>query len=851
MTTTTIEALAYYARHQCALFPIPAGQKSPIGIVDSFATDWSLDPERWQTWYDTHQCNFGLVAGPSRLIVVDIDTKGDRDDAWRQWCDLCTSWGIPVLHPHVQTQSGGWHVLFRVPDDVDATTLRQRDAIKHRINTRTANGFVVCAGSIYNDQPYLLLTDAAPYPAPAALLAHCAPSAPRASGAAVIGSLDKSEVETLIKWMTERDAFAAYEDWCGAGMALKLEFGEDGLDVWALTHNETVTPDVIESKWRSFATEPTADSVTIASLLKRARQMGWQGKVRPTSSSMFGDVVKQLADQSGATLQAGAIPMTGLQQELTEQCEPTILDFLAVTNDLPHSPTLQDFPTLPDTMAGHGLYPLLQDVIRRTFVLSEQKSWKPTRIIGSMVALGLVHRETLDAVGRRIETMGLSFPWSKIKLGMVNRQESVERKFIEQAEWILDRNGLPESDNSDNVSVLLGVLDIELRWNAWIERMEIRGWEYRKWTCVDDTAIAKLRTRANRTKTRFRPSKEFFLDALLSIAHNNLVDPALDRLNELAAGWDGTPRLIIWLSRACGVPCEPYFQAVGRNIIGGMVRRIRHPGCKHDTMAVLYGFQGSGKSTLGQILAIESAWFSDSIMFGDQSKELIQLLAGRTLVEISEMGMRGSANANHVKAMISRQVDSGRTAYARTPTDRPRRNIFIGTTNENEPLSDPTGNRRFLPVPVNQEIDLQWLRENVDQLIGEAAVLESRGDDFAIPREVWAVAAQYQDRARSASDAEIMFNEWFGEGNTDQVTYITAADLQWLCKNINGRGVSTGLRGQLMRKLNFQHAQPWIAGERKSVWFRGNCQVADIPKIGARYIPSQDPLRGMRVVLRS
>ena len=39
--TSTDAALSYYARHSCALFPIPAGQKSPVGIVESFAKDHS------------------------------------------------------------------------------------------------------------------------------------------------------------------------------------------------------------------------------------------------------------------------------------------------------------------------------------------------------------------------------------------------------------------------------------------------------------------------------------------------------------------------------------------------------------------------------------------------------------------------------------------------------------------------------------------------------------------------------------------------------------------------------------------------------------------------------------------
>ena len=43
----TLDPLEFYARHGAALFPIPAGQKAPFGIVGSFKHDSSRDPEQW------------------------------------------------------------------------------------------------------------------------------------------------------------------------------------------------------------------------------------------------------------------------------------------------------------------------------------------------------------------------------------------------------------------------------------------------------------------------------------------------------------------------------------------------------------------------------------------------------------------------------------------------------------------------------------------------------------------------------------------------------------------------------------------------------------------------------------
>jgi putative DNA primase/helicase len=162
-----------------------------------------------------------------------------------------------------------------------------------------------------------------------------------------------------------------------------------------------------------------------------------------------------------------------------------------------------------------------------------------------------------------------------------------------------------------------------------------------------------------------------------------------------------------------------------RNLIGGMVLRARVPGCKFDFMPVFYGMQGSSKSTLAAILAdmgrtslggIKAGLgqnFTDNVMFGDAAKELVLSLAGVLVAEIGEMGTRSNTNVAHVKAMISRPKDEGRTAYARAVTKRKRRNIFIGTTNDDQPLTDPTGNRRFLPVHVRQAIDLDAFSTDV------------------------------------------------------------------------------------------------------------------------------------------
>jgi predicted P-loop ATPase len=693
------------------------------------------------------------------------------------------------------------------------------------------------------------------YTAPAALVAHCvrSSSTKRAPSSGVTGERDRGDVAGLIAWLNERDEFSTHDAWVSLGMALKLEYGDDGIGLWQLTHDDTVSADVEESKWQSFATEPTAQSVTLATFLDRAHKLGWRGSVRKSTSAMFGGVdhVAALAAATGANTQATTQDaLFAGQAELTRLASPYLVDFLAATTDAPaRAKHADDFPMLPPNMDGHGLFELMNASLARIAAMIEPDcsvKFKGSRVVDPLGVLGAMNLPDLyGSVTRRITNMGHTLPTRKIKLFAEGLTEAVQRVTVTLDKWELDpRTGEPQSDNSDNVQVALGILGLSIRWNAWLERMEIQGGNddglrWAEWTYIDDSVVAKIRTRLNRTKTRFRPGKDFLWESLLTLSHLNTVDPVLDTLADLQRTWDGVPRLSRWLSTYCGTPQDAYYAAVSANIIGGMVLRARHAGIKFDTMAVLYGRQGTGKSSLAAILALDPEWFTDSILLGDASKELVLSLAGKLVVEIGEMGMRGNTDANHVKAMISRQVDEGRTAYARAVTRRPRRNVFLGTTNDDEPLQDPTGNRRFLAVRVDGEIALDALRRDISQLIGEAATLEAAGADFAIPKDVWALQAAYQEAARAICPVEELCQEWFDRPAATYGFYITATDVNRALRMAGQSGrYSTHLKRMGWRNENL--IVPGV-GRKARVWVR---HVTDKLVECARLVPQQTQVNG-------
>lgn len=264
---------------------------------------------------------------------------------------------------------------------------------------------------------------------------------------------------------------------------------------------------------------------------------------------------------------------------------------------------------------------------------------------------------------------------------------------------------------------------------------------------LTDAVVDRFRG-AIMARFEFDAKKENTADAISSLCWENAFDPVRDYLAALK--WDGHARISDWLRVYLGAEDSAYARAVGRKTLIAAVRRTRRPGCKFDNVLVLEGGQGTGKSSALRILAIDDDRFTDQDLIHLDIKIQKELLAGKWIVELAELaGMRRAEN-ERVKAFVSRTHDRARAAYAHFSDDQPRRCVFIGTTNADEYLSDPTGNRRFWCVRTG-EIDLERLRLDVGQLWAEAASAEAAGESLLLDKDLWQHAADQADR-RMQSD---------------------------------------------------------------------------------------------------
>ncbi|TDM10454.1 VapE domain-containing protein [Macrococcus lamae] len=230
------------------------------------------------------------------------------------------------------------------------------------------------------------------------------------------------------------------------------------------------------------------------------------------------------------------------------------------------------------------------------------------------------------------------------------------------------------------------------------------------WTDSDDSALKNYISTVYGVEGDNR-----IRDLLNEIFYRNTYHPVEDYLESLE--WDGELRLNTLFIDYLGASNTDYIKRISELSFIGAVKRIYEPGSKHDTMIVLYGQQGVGKSYILKRLARE--WFNDSII-KISDRDGYMALQGSWIIEFSELASWNKKEVEDVKQFVSSQVDTYREPYQRHQTRKPRQCVFFGTTNNREFLNDTTGARRFYPIEVGtQESKFNVFSDLTDEVVNQ------------------------------------------------------------------------------------------------------------------------------------
>lgn len=730
--TDLAKAAMNYARLGYFVFPCQPGGKDPA-VGGGFKAA-SNDPETVAAfWNRNPEANIGIWPAGSGHVVLDIDTKGNAGGA-ESFEALKLMYGdLPDGTPGVLTPSGGFHVWLSIPEGKDAPGNRPA---AQGIDVRSANGYVIAPPSRTSAGEYAPREGTPDLGAPSSTpvipdvwfgsLSRKANKAPKAADAEGGGdAVDLPDDIERAEAYAEHTAPPAIEGEGGSEQTFKVACAIRDMGL-SLDENFRVMCEFYnprcEPQWDEDqdGTGPEYLMGRVASAYKNARNT----EAGTCSTRHAHKSFEQYAD-----------PDAQIPQRKTQTGTK-----LAVVQD-------GGTPANPKDNGPAG-------APKNVKVVHPNPQTLPDRV--TEIAPGCVLPDDLPPIPVKTDDDG------KIMV----RSAYTAMKFVE-------------------------ALGLDPAFNLRSGRAELRAGKRALKAPLASRVGGQFYADGEQTKAALSRLSEAVLgvsiagtqvsEAAVELAALNAYDPVVEKLQSLE--WDGTPRLDTMMPDLFGTEDTAYYRHVGRLMLLGAVGRAFHPGCKFDYLVVLQSSeQGYGKSTAIKILG--APWAVEGIKLRNEAVETVTQLQGSWIAELSELGGLSRTGINDVKDFLSLGEDTVRMKYAAYAEKRPRDFIMIGTTNENDFLTDPTGHRRFLPVKCGM-IDTGALRVQRDQLLAEAvhtfkalqaeaianahdaehrAEFESYGPPLVMPRELADEIAKMHAGFEDAPEWDEDLDQFLAEG---------------------------------------------------------------------------------------
>ena len=302
-------------------------------------------------------------------------------------------------------------------------------------------------------------------------------------------------------------------------------------------------------------------------------------------------------------------------------------------------------------------------------------------------------------------------------------------------------------------------------------------------------------------------------------------DPVNTWLNHLPK-WNGHDYIH---DLALRVPTDqPHWEKYLRYWLIGMVRQWRESDKQLTGNALtplLIGRQGCGKTRFCKILLPPELrdYYNDKLNFKNEF-DLNIALTSFALINIDEFDKTTNSQQIVLKYLLSSSDVKFRPPYGKTIKQYRRYTSFIGTTNQRQPLVDPTGSRRFVCVgiPNGKNIDYEDTL-NHEQLFAQVLHLINNDERFWLDDDEIAELLRENEAYQRTVPLEEMIAETFrkpkeGEGRwwkTSEMLNLFASkyayfDVSNCSPNKLGRAMNS-------YKFNFKHrnvnglSEYWLA----------------------------------------
>ena len=381
--------------------------------------------------------------------------------------------------------------------------------------------------------------------------------------------------------------------------------------------------------------------------------------------------------------------------------------------------------------------------------------------------------------------------------------DNLKDAIVDNSEEDVDKDG---KDLSDNIMRMIGFLckKYDFRYNSVMKFTEYRPKDKDYWGYQPvDARVQKrmtLEVQLANIRVSIKDVRNYLESDLLST-----YNPVEDFLFKCAGKWDGKD-YIRALART--VPTDnPYWEDWFYTWFLAMVNQWRsysHRKYGNSVAPLLISKQGYNKSTFCRSLVPpELQWgYNDNLVLSEK-RQVLQAMCQVLLLNLDEFNqISPQVQQGFLKNIIQLPSVKMKPPYGSHVQEFPRMASFIATSNMEDILSDPSGNRRFLGVELTGPIDVSQL-PNYEQLYAQALAALQAGEKTYFDAEQTKLIMESNRKFEVISPVDQYFNLYFDL--TDDVKlgeYLTAAEILQELKSHIGSSVKLSNLISFGRKLS-------------------------------------------------
>lgn len=381
--------------------------------------------------------------------------------------------------------------------------------------------------------------------------------------------------------------------------------------------------------------------------------------------------------------------------------------------------------------------------------------------------------------------------------------DNLKDAIVDNSEEDVDKDG---KELSDNIMRMIGFLckKYDFRYNSVMKFTEYRPKDKDYWGYQPvDARVQKrmtLEVQLANIRVSIKDVRNYLESDLLST-----YNPVEDFLFKCAGKWDGKD-YIRALART--VPTDnPYWEDWFYTWFLAMVNQWRsysHRKYGNSVAPLLISKQGYNKSTFCRSLVPpELQWgYNDNLVLSEK-RQVLQAMCQALLLNLDEFNqISPQVQQGFLKNIIQLPSVKMKPPYGSHVQEFPRMASFIATSNMEDILSDPSGNRRFLGVELTGPIDVSQL-PNYEQLYAQALAALQAGEKTYFDAEQTKLIMASNRKFEVISPVDQYFNLYFDlTDDVKQGEYLTAAEIFQELKSHIGSSVKLSNLISFGRKLS-------------------------------------------------